>query len=398
MPLVLDQNGLQEATFEEKLITLQTNLEKIIQGTVDFSSSSPDGNLLRDVVALYIDLQSVLLSIYNSYNPSLAQGNALDNLCVENYIFRNGGSFTLQNIQVVVDRPITLQGLDAAIQDVNGEGFTVSDGGGNEFILASTSNLSIGSNNLVFRAKNLGEVITTSNTITTPITIVAGVVSVNNSTGATEVGKNAELDFDLRVRREKSVARSSVGSVDSAFANLVSMNGFVDAKIYENKTNITDSLGIPAKSVWAIVEGGADSDVAKILNNTISAGCGFKGNISVQVVNQQGSYVVVNFDRPTPQNLYIKFDLKRTTPGFIFNETSIKNYITTNLDYSIGESADSTTVGDIVQKAVLEYGGGGVPLAVKISLDGITWVDYLSPTTADKILTTNSAVITINII
>lgn len=392
---LLDANGLQTATYEELRTQLTTALTDFLGSDVSFDSNTPDGQLVNIEATAGVDIRGLIKSVFNSYNPDLAQGLALDNICQINGIQRQGGSFTLQEVQITVDRNLTLQGLDLLINSIDGTGFIVADTSGNQFILANTTNLTVGVNNLVFRAKDLGQITTTSNTISVPVSVVVGVVSVNNSTGATEIGKSAELDVDLRVRRKKSVSKNGNNSVNSIYANLINLSGVVQVFIQENTSDIIDIYDIPSHSIWCIIEGGADLSIANTINTYKSTGCGMKGDVIVDITNIQGTVQQIKFSRPQAENLYIKFDLKRTTTGYVFNQPSIKDYITQNLDYKINQDADGTTVGDVCQKAVLSLGGGGIPLNIKISQDGASWVDYLTTTNIDRIFTTNSSIITI---
>ena len=51
----------------------------------------------------------------------------MDSRYALNYLFRKGGTFTVQNIDVTVNKTVSLQGLDANYNDINAASYTVSD-------------------------------------------------------------------------------------------------------------------------------------------------------------------------------------------------------------------------------------------------------------------------------
>jgi len=83
------------------------------------------------------------------------------------------------------------------------------------------------------------------------------------------------------------------------------------------------------------------------------------------------------FDRTLSKDLYIQFDIQPTT-GSSFNEVAIKQYIKDNLEYNINEVAETSKITCISRDAINDNGGGGVPINVEISNDGILWFDFLS--------------------
>ena len=130
----------------------------------------------------------------------------------------------------------------------------------------------------VFRAENAGAVTTTLNTITTPVSIVLGVTSINNPTTYSVLGINEELDSELKIRRRKSVAISAKGYNDAMTAMLENITGVTYAKVYENTTDTQDSDSIPAHGMWAIVEGGTDAQIAAAIYAKRSGGHAMKGS------------------------------------------------------------------------------------------------------------------------
>jgi len=390
---VLDANGLQIKTYEESLADMQNALIAILGSDVNFDSNTPDGQLTNTIALEATDLRNLLKNIYNNFDPDLAQGIVLDQRVAINNIQRQAGTFTLQDVLVTVDRSLTLQGLDTNIALLEGTGFTISDSAGNQFILANSIALTAGAHTLSFRAKNIGVITTTPNTITVLVSVILGVVSVNNPTGAQEIGTNEEVDSALRIRRNRSVANNAQGYIDGIYGNISNVPNVTDAKVFENITNVTDVNGIPAHGIWVIAQGGADKDIATKIYTLKSAGSNMKGDVVYSITNKQGFIVAIKFSRPLTENLYIKFDLKPTISGKVFNLEGIKNYVVKNLNYTIGQDSETSKITTTIVNGINSLGGGGVPLNVEISKDNITYVDYLTVTNLNNIFTTANSLI-----
>lgn len=391
----LNENGLQTKTLSELITELEDGYKKIYGNDTNVASNSPDGQTINIYSQSGIDERELWTEIYNSFNPDTAQGTSLDNRVVINNIQRRGGTYTIQPIDVTVDRTVELNGLDADFNNPDGTGYTIQDNEGNQFILVDTTTFTAGATSANFRAKNIGEVLTTIGTITNPVTIVLGVTDVNNSSGALETGENQETDAELRVRRQQSVAINSQGYLDGLQGALLNLDGVSEAKVYENDTNVTDADGIPAHSIWTIVEGGANTDIADAIYRYKTAGAGMRGSVTVDITTSSGQIKTMQFDRPIAEDLYIRFDIQPTITGQTFDQTEIKEYIVTNKEYQIGEFAETANLTGVALDAINETSGGGVPVNLEISLNGSTWVDYLETSTLQNQFTLDVSRITI---
>jgi len=377
MPDLIDATGLQVKTFSEIRSELESGLREIYGADINLDQNSPDGQMVGIVAQVATDLRELLVQVNNSFDPDRALGRLLDERVVINNIERIGGTYTIQPITIVVDRTVALQGLDADFNDPQGTGYTVQDNSGNRFILVDSETLTAGTYSRNFRAQEIGLVETIVDTIQTPVTIILGVVSVNNPSAALEVGQRQETDSQLRVRRERSVALASNGYLNGLLGDILAIDGVTAAKLYENYTDTTDSLGVPEHSTWLIVEGGANSDIANVYYENKSYGSGMKGAVTVDIATPSGGIFTALFDRPTAADLYIRFNLKKTIPLFIFDIATIANYIADNLTYEIGDFAETSLVTAAAMAGIAAQGGGGVPLDVEISDDGVVWTDYL---------------------
>lgn len=253
-----------------------------------------------------IDMGNLITQIYNTFDPDNAIGTILDQRVAINGIQRQAGTYTLTNVTLVIASSVNLYGLDQTVQPV----FTVADNAGNQWNLQTTQlGIAPGTVAYSFQAANPGATLTTPNTITTPVTIVLGVSSINNPTTYSSLGINAETDAALRVRRLQSVSLSSTGYYAGLLAALQNINGVTSAFVYENLTGLTNSDGVPGHSIWVIVAGtGSAAAIANAIYTKRNAGCGMFGTISFTITQVDGSFFTVFWDSVVAQNLFINFN------------------------------------------------------------------------------------------
>ena len=377
-----DGTGLQTATRQELLADLESAFREIYGNDILLDSSTPDGQLLNILAQKGVDIRGLLMQLYNSFNPDNAQGAVLDQRCAINNVFRKAGTFTTVSINITTDRALTLEGLDENYNNPDATAFTVQDNEGNNFILANTQNLSVGTTACLFRAETLGNVVVLPNTITIPVTIILGVVSVNNPASALSIGTNEESDSSLRERRRQSVAINSFGYLNGLQAALLQLTGVNDAKVYENYTNSTDANGIPAHCIWVVMDGGSSADIANTIYSKKSVGCDMKGSITYTITTPALTQFIAKWDNATIVPFYIKFDLKAATAGVAFDLDAIKADMESKLDFKIGDYAETANITTIAQEAIDDNGGGGYAINVLVSSDNVNWSEYLSPAVA----------------
>lgn len=398
MPNILDADGLQVATSQEIRDSLESGLRAIYGQDINVDQNSPNGQEVGITTQLVTDLLELLVQVNNGFDPDRAIGRILDERVVINNIERFGATYTTININITVDRTVTLQGLDANYNNINATAYTVQDNAGNQFILADTSTIIAGTHSLTFRAREIGQVETTIGTINNPVTIVLGVTGINNPAAPVTVGQNEETDAQLRVRRQRSVANSANGYLNGLLGLILALEGVTDARLYENFTDVTDGDGIPPHAIWAVVEGGANLDIANAIYERKSYGCNMKGGIEVPIETASGKQFIAKFDRPTSQNLYVRFDIKRTNPFHVFDLDVVKEYIEDNVLYNIGDFAETSTLTSAGVLGIAEQGGGGVPINMEISDDDSSWVDFLAVADLDDKWVIDADNITISVV
>ncbi len=347
----------------------------------DFSSNTPDGQIIELFSTICYEYWNILgRNIYSSQFWSTAVGSQLDLHAFFKNITRRQGTFTLQDIEIIADRNVTLQGLDGDFENLNATAYTVQNDTGQQFLLVNTATLVAGTYTLQFRAKERGQIITTPNTLTDPVDIILGVVSVNNPTAQTSMGSSTETDAEFRARGNISNNSTEQNSVLGMEAGLINLPNVVDVRVLENDSNTIDANNIPPNGTWVIIEGGDDNAIAEKIFEKKGWGSQ-KGTVSINITKPDGSSKTILFDRQINQNLFVKFDIKRTRANQNWNLANIANYIANNIQYRIGFPSESSALVEAAINAISENGGGGVPLVLEISKDNLNWSEYIETET-----------------
>lgn len=392
MVSTLDQTGLTIESRPQIVQDLIVALQAIYGADINVDSNSPDGQLINIFAQADTDLLELLLATYNLAAVPSSYGTRLDQLVALNGIARKQGTFTLAQVQVTFTSAITLPGLDQTTQTP----FTVADNAGNQFqLLVSYAAGGPSTPILTFQAVNIGQVQTTANTITNIVTSTLGAPSVNNPSVATDtIGVNEETDAQLKVRHDQSFSLASVGPSDAMEAALKNIADVLDALVVENNSGVTVG-GIPAYTVWPIVNGGTPTEIGQAIYSKKSPGCGLKGAQSTVVSRPNGTMFTAQWDLAISQPLYIKFSVIWRGAQQMAN-TDIENALAVALAYKLGQNP---SIGDIVSAMLVIAPTAIVTINSSIqgvSSDNVSWESLVTPTTAQNYFTVAAANITVS--
>lgn len=379
---IIDQDGIRIQTIADILDNIlygtpsYLGMYQIYGPTINVSPNSPDGQMVNIVAQAKLDVLELARQIYTSFDPDEAIGVQLDARCAINGVIRKAGSYTIQQVEVTVDRSVTLVGLDQ--QPISGA-FVVNDTAGNRYSPLTTQNIvSAGTYTVVFRALVLGNIESAPNSITTISTIQAGVTAVNNPSGPTSVGLIEETDAALRIRRQNSVSLPSQGFLQGLTGALLNIDDVLQAKVYENNTASTDPNGIPPHSIWVIVLGGSNEAIASAIYIKRNAGCGMFGSVVVPINQVDGTVFNVKFSRPVSETLWIKFDISAISGSI--DVDYIRAQILTNFSYGIGQIADTTSIVAFIKSIAPNASVS----AEGVSSDNVDYYPQIAPSTIDR--------------
>lgn len=241
----------------------------------------------------------------------------------------------------------------------------------------------------LFECKTEGAVIASPNTLTKIITTVAGWDTVNNLQAAT-VGTLEESQQAFEKRRYDSVALNSRGTTSSVYARVLQLDNVVGCYVVDNKTNIVktiDNYDLKPHSIYVAVLGGSNQDIAEAIYKSLSAGCDYNGNTTIDVTDENTKSVEsVTFMRPVQQNVYIKVNLfNKDLPNDY--EDLIKNAVINNF---YGLDLEVEIAGETLSRVIMHddiYSSRFLPsilnaninslLSVQVSLDNVDFSDFV---------------------
>lgn len=159
----------------------------------------------------------------------------------------------------------------------------------------------------------------------------------NLAVGAT--GRDVETDTALRARHANGVRATGSATVEAIRSRMLAdVDSVTSIKIYENRTNVTSSDGIPAHAFESVIVGGNDSDVANQLWLTKPAGIETYGNTSINVTDGGGDLQVVKFSRPVNKYVWMNVNIDSLNPeeslpvgSTVSIKEAIMNYASVNI-------------------------------------------------------------------
>lgn len=178
-------------------------------------------------------------------------------------------------------------------------------------------------------ASEFGPLEAGAGTITTIVTPVAGLNSVNNFTDVT-VGDFNQSDDDYRLRLFQEPRRLGGGSLEAIKARILNeVEDVIAVKAFENHTiDDPDIHGRPTKSIEILVEGGADVDIAEELWKVKGGGIETYGTDFEDITDSQESIRRIYFSRPVPIYIWLKITITTDPSEYpLDGDTKIKENV-----------------------------------------------------------------------
>lgn len=327
----IDGTGIHVPTFEQIILYLQGQWQRIYGQDIYLENDSQDGQLIGVLAKAISDNNAAIVAAYLAYSPSTAQGVGLSSIVKTNGIKRLVPSQSSADL-LVSGTPGTVI--------TNG---IAEDQLGNQWILPTPINIPLGTTiTVTATAAQVGDFAAIPNTITKIATPTRGWVSVTNPANAVE-GAPVESDAALRMRQSVSVALPSQSPLDGIIASVSNLAGVLFVRGYENDTDITDANGIPPHSLSIVVDGGDAQAIANAIALQKTIGAATFGTTSETVIDGFGVPKIINFFRPTEIPLFITVALE-ALPGYTTNVgTDIEDAVAAFFaPYNIGQPSRLT--------------------------------------------------------
>ena len=363
--MTINENGLLIDEFSTIYNRLADKFKLIYGQDINLEQNSPDGQLLGIITNEIYDLQTLVLHIYNSFDPDLAQGVELNKLLKLIAQTRRASTKSIVDITIVANKNVILPA-----------DYTIIDENKNEWVINAETTLIAGTNIVSFNAVNFGAIEASANTINDVVTVFPEITSVNNPLPA-EIGRDEESDVLLRKRRNNLLSVNSNSTIAGIYSKLFLLDTVTDAVIYENATDTYDATkDLNAHALWVIIDGGAVDEIAQIIATDKTIGTDLKGTVSNNYVEiflkadgtTRALTHIVKFDRPTEIPLYIKLTVSKKIITDIIDMDAIKNKLVEKL-YSINEKATATELYAYVYSA----GNTFIASNLEVSKNNITF-------------------------
>lgn len=287
------------------LTEVQGEYREVFGGDLIVTTDTPQGVLIATDTEIRDAVARNNATLANQFNPDLSGGIFLDSLWAIMGGSRVKATRTLVPGVLLTGVPGTI--IPAGSQARIGEAYFET--------LAAVTLSPSGSVTTAMRALEVGPVAAPVNQLNQIASSVLGWEGVTNPLPGI-LGIAREGDIPARRRRRKTLALLGVGTVQAVYSRLNDTEGVVDALVRENYDNVpkvVDGVTLKANSVYAVVYGGADLDVATSLLASKSAGAGWNGAAVVPVTEPLSQQIYeVQFDRPTLVPLWARFTIKAT--------------------------------------------------------------------------------------
>uniref|UniRef100_UPI0038BA8661 baseplate J/gp47 family protein n=1 Tax=Novosphingobium sp. TaxID=1874826 RepID=UPI0038BA8661 len=364
--------GITAPSFDDTLLSLQATYRQIYGADAVLTPDTQDGQWIAAIAQAIADANAGAIAVYNSFSPSTAQGIGLSSVVKINGLRRETPSNS--TCQVVVTGT-------AGTVITNGQ---VQDSSGNVWNLPKSVTIPAESSiTVTATAAQLGAISAAIGAITKIVTPTRGWISVIN-TSAASPGAPVEKDSTLRQRQARSTNLSARTPLSSILAAIRNIPGVSRAEAHENSSGTVDTAGVPANTLWFVVEGGDSTAIATAIANG-KLGVATYGSVVQTVTDDFGIPSTVKFDRPTYQRILVNVTLKPLAGYTVQTGNNIVAAINGYIDaLAIGESVFLTQV---IAAAIQ---GSGAPQS--FNLTSLTMAVYPgSPAAADLSMTFDQA-------
>lgn len=321
-------SGISAPDYQTILSTVTDYFQQIYGADAYLEPDSKDGQMVALVALAVHDANNTAIQVYSSFSPSSGMTDALT-----------------RNVKIngITRKPATNSTVDLTLTGTAGTTITngsVKDANNITWNLPASVTIGVGgSATVTATCANSGAVAAVAGSVTKINTPTRGWTAVSNANAAT-VGSPAESDAQLRIRQSQSVAIPALTpfeAVDGAIANVA---GVTRHKLYENDSGSTDSNGIPAHCIAAIVDGGDSAAIAQIIRGKKGQGVSTYGSTTVTVPDKYGNPHPISFSRSTKVPIYAAITVK------VF--TGYTAQIGEQIKQAIADYINGLTIGDDV--------------------------------------------------
>ena len=360
--------------------TVQKEFKQALGEDISLEDSTPQGRLIDIETTARAAVVENNALVANLFNVMLSYGIFLDAMLANFGMYREGATASRVSVKITGQKGTVIP---------SGSQASTSNG----IVFYAENDLTIGEDGSVqgtFLSLELGAIACAAGELNKIIDGTFGWETISNIAPAV-LGTDRESDAHFKQRFLNSGLFTGKALLENYYSSILGVENVQSAFVYDNYTNdniIYDTVSILPHSIYCCVDGGTDEDVANAIFAVKSSGCGYTGDVSVQIKDKWfGALYSVKFNRPEIVDIYISISVDRGTSASTELEESIKNSV---LSFANGEIAGYTGLNIGVNVSPFEIAAG-----INALIPGIT-VKNLKVGTSEDNLSTDEIKIHVN--
>ena len=291
----VDETGVVPRTLTEYVGLLGQGFQSALGSDLDLSEESPQGQIISVLAIRFAETDEALTSIANGFSAARAAGVAQEDLFSPLGVDRLGATRSTVTSTMGGTAGVAIP-VNSRVRTAAGDVFRATTAGtiaANGFV------------DIAMESVATGPVLATIAALTQIIDVLAGWETATNAAAAT-LGRNIENPADYRARYARSTMLNARTPRQAVVAALLDTTDVTDALVRENATNANvtvQGVAIAARSLYSVVDGGTDMDVARTLADYKTGGGPTTGATTVNLAvldadgADTGSTVPISFSR-----------------------------------------------------------------------------------------------------
>lgn len=289
-------NGFVAPPEADILTGVQADIDGAFGGGLNPALSTPQGQLASSETAIIGDNYAMFIWYCNQVDPAFSSGRMQDGIARIYFIER----FPARGTAVIA----TCSGLTGTIIPI---GALARATDGNIYVCTERGTITAaGSVDLTFQCSVPGPISCAVGTLNTIYQTIFGWDTITNAADGV-LGRVVETRSEFEDRRGQSVGINSMGPLGAILGAVLAVDNVLDAIVVENPEHSQTVVGgvfLGPHSMYVAVVGGNSDDIAFAIWQHKMPGCGYNGNVTVEVVDPNPQYnppppaYAVTFERP----------------------------------------------------------------------------------------------------
>lgn len=340
---------------------------------------TPQGAIISAIVEGRDSVARNNAEVAMQINPDIAGGRWLDAIGSLTFHERLRATYSVLSGVVLTGIPNTIVQAGSIAVTEGGEQFTLSG-----TVQIGGDGTAIGQ----FIAVNPGPIAVAPEQLRLIATAVLGWETVSNPVAAT-VGRFRQSDAAFRRSRRLQLGAQASGSLVSILGKVRAVEGVVSAVGRENVKSTTetiDGLELVPHSVFVVVDGGEDEDVARAILEGKDGGSNYNGGTVVSIVEPiSGQTYDVQFERPAIITVQVRVTARfNNLDGDAIIRDAIQQYVNGDLENETPLNIGVPVSPFEISGAINQVEPRIFVTKVELSTDGLTWLQQEIPIALDE--------------